>query len=118
MYDTPYYKATWSSHFSKQEYQRRYQSLRDKMREHKLDCVIVADPATELGRWHAIFSPAIGNGMGSRPMCWCRSTASRLWSFPWAAPAKPAGANAPMPTDVRHRSGKYAEVMVERLKEL
>ena len=41
MYDTPYYRDAVYDHFSKQEYQRRYQSLRDKMREHKLDCVIV-----------------------------------------------------------------------------
>ena len=89
MYDTPYYRDAVYDHFSKQEYQRRYQSLRDKMREHKLDCVIVPG-----GPSHWSF----GGGMQSRPMCWCRSTASRPWSFPWAAPTpKPAGANAPMP---------------------
>jgi len=41
MHDTPYYRDAVYDHFSKQEYQRRYRALRDKMREHKLDCVIV-----------------------------------------------------------------------------
>ena len=41
MRDTPYYRdAVWEQ-FSKGEYERRYRSLRDKMREHKLDAVIV-----------------------------------------------------------------------------
>src|SRR6266542_3663035 len=41
MHDTPYYRDAVYDHFSKQEYQRRYRALRDKMREHRLDCVIV-----------------------------------------------------------------------------
>src|SRR5213596_3434789 len=41
MYETPYYRDAIYDHFSKQEYQRRYGALRDKMREHNLDCVIV-----------------------------------------------------------------------------
>src|SRR5258708_29786802 len=41
MYETPYYRDAVYDHFSKQEYQRRYAALREKMREHKLDCVIV-----------------------------------------------------------------------------
>ena len=41
MYDTPLYRdAVWEQ-FSKDEYARRYAALRDKMREHKLDAVIV-----------------------------------------------------------------------------
>src|SRR5262249_15787871 len=41
MHETPYYRDAVYDHFSKQEYQRRYRALREKMREHKLDCVIV-----------------------------------------------------------------------------
>ncbi len=41
MHDTPYYRDAVYDQFSKQEYARRYRALRDKMREHKLDCVIV-----------------------------------------------------------------------------
>ena len=41
MRDTPYYRdAVWEQ-FSKQEYERRYCALRAKMREHKLDALIV-----------------------------------------------------------------------------
>ena len=41
MRDTPYYRdAVWEQ-FSEQEYRRRYEALRAKMREHKLDAVIV-----------------------------------------------------------------------------
>ena len=41
MRDTPYYRdAVWEQ-FSKAEYDRRYRALRAKMREHKLDALIV-----------------------------------------------------------------------------
>src|SRR5260221_6412754 len=41
MRDTPYYRdAVWEQ-FSKAEYECRYRRLREKMREHKLDVVIV-----------------------------------------------------------------------------
>ena len=41
MRDTPYYRdAVWEQ-FSKAEYDRRYAALRAKMREHKLDVLIV-----------------------------------------------------------------------------
>src|SRR5437588_12785055 len=41
MHDTPYYRDAVYDQFSKEEYARRYAALRDKMRAHKLDCVIV-----------------------------------------------------------------------------
>jgi hypothetical protein len=41
MLATPYYRDAVYDHFSKQEYARRYAALREKMRVHKLDCVIV-----------------------------------------------------------------------------
>ena len=41
MRDTPYYRDCVWEQFSAGEYKRRYESLRAKMREHKLDAVIV-----------------------------------------------------------------------------
>src|ERR687887_398739 len=41
MRDTPYYRDAVYEQFSKEEYARRYRALRDKMRAHKLDCMIV-----------------------------------------------------------------------------
>ncbi len=75
----------------------------------------------ELRRRHAVAHRPLGVARASPPTWWCRSTASRRWCSPWAARIAEAArrecANAL--TDVRHsRSGKYAEVMVERLKEL
>ena len=122
MYDTPYYRDAVYDHFSKQEYARRYQSLRDKMREHKLDCVIVPGGPSHWSfgggmqwltghwEWHAISSyvlvpldgePTLVFSMGGTHAEACRRECANAL------------------TDVRHsRSGKYAEVMVERLKEL
>jgi len=41
MRDTPYYRDCVWEQFSAGEYKRRYESLRAKMREHKLDAVVV-----------------------------------------------------------------------------
>src|ERR671931_1391755 len=122
MYDTPYYRDAVYDHFSKAEYQRRYAALREKMREHKLDCVIVPGGPSHWSfgggmqwltghwEWHAIASylvvpldgePTLIFSMGGTHAEACRRECANALS------------------DVRHsRSGKYAEVMVERLKEL
>ncbi len=122
MHDTPYYRDAVYDHFSKQEYQRRYRALREKMREHKLDCVIVPGGPSHWSfgggmqwltghwEWHAIASyvvvpldgePTLVFSMGGTHAEACRRECANALS------------------DVRHsRSGKYAEVMVERLKEL
>jgi hypothetical protein len=68
MRDTPYYRDAVYEQFSEQEYRRRYAALREKMREHKLDAMIVPG-----GPSHWSF----GAGMRSPPMFWCRSMASR-----------------------------------------
>ena len=99
MHDTPYYRDAVYDHFSRQEYARRYAALRDKMREHGLDCVIVPGGPSHWSfgggmqwltghwEWHAISSYVV-----------FRSTASRPWCSPWAAPTpRPAGASAPTP---------------------
>src|SRR5215831_17364268 len=91
MHETPYYRDAVYDHFSKQEYQRRYRALREKMREHKLDCVLVPLDG----------EPTLVFSMGGTHAEACRRECANALS------------------DVRHsRSGKYAEVMVERLKEL
>src|SRR6266851_7033271 len=122
MYDTPYYRDAVYDHYSKQEYARRYAALRDKMREHKLDCVIVPGGPSHWSfgggmqwltghwEWHAIASyvvvpldgePTLVFSMGGTHAEVCRRECANAL------------------TDVRHsRSGKYAEVMVERIKEL
>ena len=41
MRDTPYFRDCLWEQFSAGEYKRRYESLRAKMREHKLDAVVV-----------------------------------------------------------------------------
>src|SRR5229473_4162188 len=122
MYDTPLYRdAVWEQ-FSEQEYARRYAALRDKMREHKLDAVIVPGGPSHWSfgggmqwltghwEWHAIASyvlvpldgePTLVFSMGGTHAEACRRECAHAL------------------TDIRHsRSGKYAEVMVERLKEL
>jgi Xaa-Pro aminopeptidase len=122
MYDTPYYRDAVYDHYSKAEYARRYASLRDKMREHKLDAVIVPGGPSHWSfgggmqwltghwEWHAISSyvlvpldgePTLIFSMGGTHAEACRRECANAL------------------TDVRHsRNGRYAEVMVERLKEL
>src|SRR5438552_32755 len=122
MYETPYYRDAVYDHFSKQEYQRRYRALRDKMREHNLDCVIVPGGPSHWSfgggmqwltghwEWHAVASyvvvpleaePTLIFSMGGTHAEACRRECANALS------------------DVRHsRGGKYADVIVERLKEL
>src|SRR5262245_16843263 len=122
MRDTPYYRDAVYEQFSKQEFARRYAALRDKMREHKLDCVIVPGGPSHWSfgggmqwltghwEWHAISSyvlvplagePTLIFSMGGTHAEACRRECANALS------------------DVRHsRNGRYAEVMVERLKEL
>jgi Xaa-Pro aminopeptidase len=122
MYDTPYYRDAVYDQFSKAEYARRHAAVREKMREHKLDCVIVPGGPSHWSfgggmqwltghwEWHALASyvvmPAVGEptlvfSMGGTHAEACRRECANALA------------------DVRHsRNGKYAEVMVERLREL
>ena len=79
MRDTPYYRDAVYEQFSKEEYARRYAALRDKMREHKLDCRDRAGrpEPLELRRRHALAHRPLGMARARAPTCWCRSTASR-----------------------------------------
>src|ERR1700731_1901890 len=122
MIDTPYYRDAVYEQFFKQEYARRYAALRDKMQANKLDCVIVPGGPSHWSfgagmqwltghwEWHAIASyvvvplagePTLVFSMGGTHAEACRRECANALS------------------DVRHsRNGRYAEVMVERSKEL
>jgi Xaa-Pro dipeptidase len=122
MFDTPLYRdAVWDQ-FSRQEYARRYAALRDKMRTHKLDVVIVPG-----GPSHWSF----GGGMTWLTGHWEWHAISSYVIVPLDAPPtlifSMGGTHAeavrrqvePALWDVRQsRGGRYAEVMVERIKEL
>jgi len=122
MAGTPYYRDAVYEQFSKQEYARRYAALRAKMREHKLDCVIVPGGPSHWSfgggmlwltghwEWHALCcyvvvplegEPTLVYSMGgTHAEAVRRETAAAL-------------------SDVRQsRGGRYAEVMVERIREL
>src|SRR6266702_5685058 len=122
MRETPYYRDAIYEQFSEQEYARRYAALRAKMREHGLDVMIVPGGPSHWSfgggmtwltghwEWHAISSyvvvpldgePTLIFSMGGTHAEACRRECANALS------------------DVRHsRNGRYAEVMVERLKEL
>ena len=122
MFDTPLYRdAVWEQ-FSPQEYARRYAALRDKMRAHKLDVVIVPG-----GPSHWSF----GGGMTWLTGHWEWHAISSYVVVPLDAPPtlifSMGGTHAeavrrqvePALSDVRQsRGGRYAEVIVERIKEL
>jgi Xaa-Pro aminopeptidase len=122
MRDTPYYRDAIYDQFSKQEYARRHDALREKMRAQKLDCVIVPGGPSHWSfgggmqwltghwEWHALASyvvvplagePTLVFSMGGTHAEACRRECANALA------------------DVRHsRNGRYAEVMVERIKEL
>ena len=122
MRGTPYYRdAVWEQ-FSEKEYARRYAALRDKMKEHKLDCVIAAGGPSHWSfgagtlwltghvEWHALASYVLVPRDGEPTM---------IYSMGGTHAEAVRRHVAPAIKDVRHsRNGRYAEVMVERLKEL
>jgi len=122
MRGTPYYRdAVWEQ-FSEKEYQRRYAALRDKMKEHKLDAVIAAGGPSHWSfgagvlwltghvEWHALASYVLVPLDGEPTMIFSMGgTHAEAVRRQVSVAIK----------DVRHsRNGHYAEVMVERLKEL
>jgi Xaa-Pro aminopeptidase len=121
MRGTPYYRdAVWEQ-FSEKEYQRRYAALRDKMKEHKLDAVIAAGGPSHWSfgagmlwltghvEWHALASYVLVPLDGEPTMIFSMGgTHAEAVRRQVAVAIK----------DVRHsRNGRYAEVMIERLKE-
>jgi Xaa-Pro aminopeptidase len=122
MRNTPYYRDAVYEQFSKAEYARRYAAIRHKMREHKLDCIIVPGGPSHWSfgggmlwltghwEWHALAcyvvvplegEPTLIYSMGGTHAEAVRRETSAALS------------------DVRgSRGGQYAAVMVDRIKEL
>src|SRR3954447_2613945 len=118
--DSPYYRDAVYERFSDAEYQRRYAALREVMRQRGLDCVIVPG-----GPHHWRF----GGVMQWLSCHWeCHAIANYV-VFPLAGEptliysmggthAEAVRRESAVP-DVRHsRGGRFAEVMLERIKEL
>src|SRR3984893_13181743 len=122
MFGTPLYRdAVWEQ-FSKEEYARRYAALRAKMREHKLDVVIVPGGPSHWSfgggktwltghwEWHAISSYVVVP-LDAAP--------TLIFSMGGTHAEAVRRQVEPALSDVRQsRGGRYAEVMVERIKEL
>ena len=122
MRDTPYYRdAVWEQ-FSKQEYGRRYRALRAKMREQKLDALIVPGGPSHWSfgggmlwltghwEWHALASYVVV------PL---ESEPTLVYSMGGTHAEAVRRQVEVAVKDVRHsRNGRYADIMVERLREL
>ncbi len=122
MSGTPYFRDAVYDQFSRAEYARRYAAMRGKMRELELDAAVVPGGPSHWSfgggmlwlsghwEWHALAAyvlvplegePTLIYSMGGTHIEAIRRATSNALS------------------DVRSsRGGKYAEVMVERLKEL
>jgi Xaa-Pro aminopeptidase len=122
MRGTPYYRDAVYEQFSAQEYARRHAALRAKMKEHKLDCVIAAGGPSHWSfgggmlwltghwEWHALCCYVLVPLDGEPTMIYSMGGTH--------AEAVRRQVDVAV-KDVRHsRNGRYAEVMVERLKEL
>src|SRR5499427_7222415 len=122
MRETPYYRDAVYEQFSPQEYARRYAALRDKMREHRLDCIVAPGGPSHWSfggamlwltghwEWHALASYVLVPRDGEPTLIY-----SMGGTHAEAVRRHVAVAVA----DVRHsRNGQYAQVMVERLREL
>src|SRR5438128_5864972 len=122
MRNTPYYRDAVYEQFSKEEYARRYAAIRAKMREAKLDCVIVPGGPSHWSfgggmlwltghwEWHALAcyvlvplegEPTLIYSMGGTHAEAVRRETSAALS------------------DVRgSRGGQFAAVMLDRIREL
>jgi Xaa-Pro dipeptidase len=122
MRGTPYYRDAVYEQFSKQEYARRYAALREKMRAEKLDAVIVPGGPSHWSfgggmlwltghwEWHALCCYVLVPLTGEPTLVY-----SMGGTHAEAVRRETEAALA----DVRgSRGGRYADVMVERLKEL
>src|SRR3954452_17502266 len=122
MRDTPYYRDAVYEQFSDAEYRRRYAAVRDKMRAAKLDALIVPGGPSHWSfgagmlwltghwEWHALACYVLVPLEGEPTM---------IYSMGGTHAEAVRRQVAVAISDVRHsRNGRYAEVMVERLKEL
>src|SRR5713226_7490723 len=122
MRSTPYYRDAIYEQFSAAEYARRYKALRAKMREQKLDALIVPGGPSHWSfgggmlwltghwEWHALASYVLVPLEGEPTMIYSMGgTHAEAVRRQVEVAVK----------DVRHsRSGRYADVMVERIREL
>src|SRR5919204_5004353 len=122
MRETPYYRDAIYEQFSRQEYERRYAALRAKMREHKLDAIIVPGGPSHWSfgggmlwltghwEWHALCCYVVVPLDGKPTLIYSMGGTHAEAVRRQVAVAVP---------DVRHsRNGRYADVMVERIREL
>ncbi|MCC6472987.1 MAG: aminopeptidase P family protein [Burkholderiales bacterium] len=122
MRGTPYYHDARYEQFSAQEYARRYAALRAKMREQRLDCAIVPGGPhhwsfgggmlwlTGHWEWHAIANYVVVPLEGEPTL---------IYSMGGTHAEAVRRETAAALSDVRSsRGGRFAEVMVERIREL
>jgi Xaa-Pro aminopeptidase len=122
MRDTPYYRDAVYEQFSKKEYDRRYAALRGKMREHKLDVVIVPGGPSHWSfgggmlwltghwEWHALCCYVVVPLEGEPVL---------IYSMGGTHAEAVRRQVECVVKDVRHsRNGRYADIMVERIREL
>jgi ectoine hydrolase len=120
MVDSPYYRDAVYEKFSDAEYERRYEALRSKMRERGLDCVIVPGGPNHWSfgggmlwlsghwEWHAVANYVVFPLEGEPTLIYS------MGGTHIEATRKESAIK-----DVRQsRGGRFAEVMIERIKEL
>jgi Xaa-Pro dipeptidase len=120
MVDSPYYHDAVYEHFSEKEYARRYDALRAKMRKRGLDCVIVPGGPNHWSfgggmlwlsghwEWHAVANYVVFPLDGEPTLVYSMG-GTHLEATRRESAVK----------DVRQsRGGRFAEVIVERIKEL
>ena len=122
MRETPYYRDAVYEQFSAAEYARRYAALRAKMRELQLDCMIVPGGPSHWSfgggmlwltghwEWHALASYVMVPLEGEPTMIYSMGgTHAEAVRRQVEVAVK----------DVRHsRTGRYSDIMVERIREL
>ncbi|HUI97744.1 MAG TPA: hypothetical protein VLX44_18455, partial [Xanthobacteraceae bacterium] len=122
MRNTPYYRDAVYEQFTKEEYARRYAALRARMREQKLDCVIVPGGPSHWSfgggmlwltghwEWHALASYVVVPLAGDPTLVY-----SMGGTHAEAVRRETSAALA----DVRgSRGGQYAAVIADRIVEL
>src|SRR6266853_330982 len=122
MRGTPYYQDAVYEQFSPNEVARRYAALRDKMRQHNLDCAIVPGGPSHwsfgggmlwlTGHWE-------WHGVASYVLVPLEGEPTLIYSMGGTHAEAVRRQVAVAVKDVRHsRSGRYSDVMVERIREL
>ena len=120
MVDSPYYRDAVYEQFSRAEYERRYEALRKKMRERGLDCAIVPGGPNHWSfgggmlwlsghwEWHAMANYVVFPLDGEPTLVYSMG-GTHIEATRRESAIK----------DVRQsRGGRFAKVMVERIKEL